>query len=50
MLKDVIDFLLLICLLNVAVLLTTASMVVLKIMFQDPRRESHEGELPTHIQ
>ena len=42
MLRDIIDFLWLICLLNIAVLLTTASVVILKIMFQDSSCDSHE--------
>ena len=49
MLRDVIDFLWLICLLNIAVLLTTASVVILKIMFQDSSSDGHERKQPSDV-
>lgn len=50
MIRDIIDFLWMVCLLNVAVLLTSATLLILKIFFQDPKHEIYEGEQHTHVQ
>ena len=44
MIRDIIDFLWMVCLLNFAVLLTSATLLILKIFFQDPKHEVYEGE------
>lgn len=50
MIRDIIDFLWMVCLLNVAVLLTSATLQILKIFFQDPKHEVYEAEQHTHVQ
>ncbi len=42
MLQYFIDFLWMVCLLNVTILLTTANVLLLKILLHDPKTDNHD--------
>ncbi len=42
MLQYIIDFLWMVCLLNVTILLTTANVLLLKILLHDPKTDNYD--------
>lgn len=44
MLQDIIDFLWMVCLLNVTILLTTANVLLLKILLHGPKPDNHDRQ------
>ncbi len=44
MLQYIIDFLWMVCLLNVTILLTTANVLLLKILLHDPKPDNYDRQ------